>query len=250
MALTLSSDDLAAIARLIELHAMNAPAAIDVAGVFTGGESQSITLRTNNLTDTDFPGAWIGSGAGVSLVALTQSGATWSLYINTVAGSATFTVTVPAAAQLPSGAAYLAGLAFSDWTLSASTGDGAAYSFTSISNVVRVFDSVATVPAGLVPTPNGDPAKTTAYTTTYNAAGDPASGVVVTFRQLAAPSGSTAGSFDTTPFTATSGSNGAMSVSLLRGTRYHWQRGTRGSGQFTTPDASTYSLPVQIGHDG
>lgn len=132
----------------IEQAVLNAPLSVDVVGVTTGGTAHTITLDLNTLGDTDFGNAWVG-GTGASAdapqVALSLSGAVWTLYFTTPAGSATFTTTVPSSAQRPSGIGYLAGLAFGDWTLASSSGTGAGFTFTGIGAIKRTYEAFAIV---------------------------------------------------------------------------------------------------------
>lgn len=107
------------------------------------------------------------------------------------------------------------------------------------------FNYLGLAGTGAIPS---SPTLTTATTITYMR-GVGTSGIVVTFRQASLPA--SGGSHGGDPFEVTSGLAGALSVELLRSTRYHWRRGdTRQDGYFTTDDAPTFDLPPQLGLDG
>src|SRR4051812_45859052 len=105
------------------------------------------------------------------------------------------------------------------------------------------FNYIGPAGNGLIP---ADPEKTAAFATTYDATGDAAAGVVVTFRQVSAPAGVSTGSYLSDSFDVASGVAGLLQVELLRRTRYYWKRG-RQDGYFTTADATTYAIPLHLG---
>jgi len=92
-----------------------------------------------------------------------------------------------------------------------------------------------------------DPALTAAYIYTYDAQGAVAGSTVITFK-LEDGDGTTARSFNNTPFTATSNAiTGLMQLNLVKSTSYSARRGNGEWVDFTTSTASTYALPEVLG---
>lgn len=91
----------------------------------------------------------------------------------------------------------------------------------------------------VIPEPN-NPLLTTGYCYTYDGQGNIVPNVIVSFRLKTAPTNTN--SFKDIVFTATSNSNGLLTVTLLREAKYEaWRQGSKAI-LFTTTNESTYDI--------
>lgn len=105
-------------------------------------------------------------------------------------------------------------------------------------------------PEGTSPaSPPDDPGQTTGYLVTRDGHGEPAVGITVDFRLVAAPATTTTGSaYPRARWTETSGAGGLLEATLVRGATYEARRGTGEWVLFTaSADEATFELPILLG---
>lgn len=184
-----------------------------------GSGAWSVTITVQDADGQPVPGARVRVSRGLESHVQTVGGDGGAVTFNLDDGAWTVAIT-------------RAGYTFGGATL---TVDGA--------DVSKTYTMDAVVIA-----PPAQPGQTTGYLTTCDAQGNPVAGKVVHFR-LREAGGLAGGSYPRDVFSATSGANGLLEVTLMQGATYEaWRDRVKGQATvFQTGSETTFQLPEVLG---